>query len=56
MLAGRTREGIVREFGIDRHTLLYLKWITHKVLLYSMLCYSLDERFWGGNGYRYMYD
>ena len=32
LLAGRTREGIVREFGIDRHTLLYLKWITHKVL------------------------
>ena len=28
-------EGIVREFGTDMYTLLYLKWITHKVLLYS---------------------
>ena len=29
------REGIVREFGMDRYTLLYLKWITNKDLLYS---------------------
>ena len=28
-------EGIVREFGIDMYTLLYLKWITNKDLLYS---------------------
>ena len=28
-------EGIVREFGINIYTLLYLKWITNKVLLYS---------------------
>ena len=28
-------EGIVREFGIDTYTLLYLKWITSKDLLYS---------------------
>ena len=28
-------EGIVRAFGIDMYTLLYLKWITSKVLLYS---------------------
>ena len=28
-------EGIVREFGIDMDTLLYLKWITNKDLLYS---------------------
>ena len=28
-------EGLVREFGIDKYTLLYLKWITNKVLLYS---------------------
>ena len=27
-------EGIVREFGIDMYTLLYLKWITNKNLLY----------------------
>ena len=26
---------IVREFGIDMYTLLYLKWITNKDLLYS---------------------
>ena len=28
-------EGIAREFGIHMYTLLYLKWITNKVLLYS---------------------
>ena len=32
---GRLGEGIVREFGIDMYTLLYLKWITNKDLLYS---------------------
>ena len=31
----KMREGIVREFGMDRYTLLYLKWITNKDLLYS---------------------
>jgi len=28
-------EGKDREFGINMYTLLYLKWITNKVLLYS---------------------
>ena len=28
-------EEIVREFGMDMYTLLYLKWITNKALLYS---------------------
>ena len=28
-------EGIVRGFGMDMHTLLYLKWITNKDLLSS---------------------
>ena len=28
-------EGIVREFGRDMYTQLYLKWITNKDLLYS---------------------
>ena len=28
--------GIVRDFGMDRYTLLYLKWITNKDLVYSM--------------------
>ena len=27
--------GIVREFGIDMYTLLYIKWITNMDLLYS---------------------
>ena len=27
-------EGIVREFGMDMYTLLYLKWITNKNPLY----------------------
>ena len=31
---GRIRERD-REFGMDRYTLLYLKWITNKDLLYS---------------------
>ena len=29
------KEGIIRETGMDAYTLLYLKWITSKVLLYS---------------------
>ena len=29
------RKGIVREFGMDMYTPLYLKWITSKDLLYS---------------------
>ena len=33
MVAGG--EGVVREFGMDMHTLLYLKWITNKDLLYT---------------------
>ena len=40
MDAGRRMgEGIVREFGVDRYTLLYLKWITNKDLLCSAECY-----------------
>ena len=27
--------GIVKEFGIDMYTMIYLKWITNKDLLYS---------------------
>ena len=42
-------EVIVREFGMVMYTLLYLKWITNKDLLYNMelssvLCGSLDGR------------
>ena len=32
---GEWGEGILRELGIDMYTLLYLKWITNKDLLYS---------------------
>ena len=32
---GRMGEWIIRQFGIDRYTLLYLKWITNKDLLCS---------------------
>ena len=47
--------GILREFGMDMYTLLYLKWITNKSLVYlefcSMLCGSLDGRgVWGSVG------
>ena len=32
-------EGIVKGFGMDMSTLLYLKWITNKDLLCSAECY-----------------
>ena len=34
---GRWREEIVKEFGIDIYTQLYLKWITVEVLMYITL-------------------
>ena len=34
-MVARGKDDVVREFGIDRNTLLYLKWITNNVLLYS---------------------
>ena len=36
----RSGGGINWEFGIDIYTLLYLKWITNKDLLYSTRCYA----------------
>ena len=57
----RWREGIVRKFGMDMDTLLYLKWITNKFLLYSTWnsaqCYVLAwmGREFGDNGYMYVY-
>ena len=43
MLVGKWEEGIVREFGIDINTPVYLKWIINKVLPYgtgnSAQCY-----------------
>ena len=48
------REVIIKEFGMDRYTLLYLKWITNKVLQYStgnsVQCYVaawMGEKFGG---------
>ena len=32
---GEWEEGIVREFGMHMYSLLYVKWITNKDLLYS---------------------
>ena len=52
---------IVREFGIDMYTLLYLKWITNKALLYStgnsaqLMWQPGWEGSLGENGYMYMY-
>ena len=40
----RQGEGIVMDFGINMYTLLYLKWITNKVLLHST----------GNSGQRYV--
>ena len=54
-------EGIVREFGIDMYTLLYLKWKANKVLLYSMRnsaqcnVAASWEGSLGKNGYMYIY-
>ena len=55
------RKGIVREFGMDTYTLLYLKWLTNKVLLnstwHSAQCYVaawIGVEF-GENGYMYLY-
>ena len=58
----RWGEGTVREFEINMNTLLYLKWITNKTLLYSTensaQCYVATE--WEGslgeNGCMYVYD
>ena len=56
-------EGIVRDFGMVVYTLLYLKWITNKNLLYStwnslsVMCWpGFEGNLEGKNGYIYMYD
>ena len=52
-------EGIVRKFGKDMDTLLYLRWITNKDLLYGTLLTVLGqpgcERGLGENGYMFVY-
>ena len=50
---------IGREFGMDMYTLLHLKWMAIKVLLYStwnsaVFCGSLDEFAGRKNLYMYM--
>ena len=54
-------EGRVREFGMDMYTLLYLKWITNKDLLYNTwnsahCCVTvwMGGNLAGENGYMYM--
>ena len=55
------RERIGREFGMDVYTLLYLKWITNKALLYSTgnsaQCFVVTwmEEGVGNNGSMYIY-
>ena len=56
-------EGIVREFGTEVYTLLYLKQITGKDLLYntgnSAQCYVaawMGEERRGKKGFKYTYD
>ena len=55
------REGIVREFGMDMYTLLYLKWIANKDLLiaHGTLLNIMWQPGWEGslgeNGYMGMY-
>ena len=57
----RWREGIVRKFGMDMDTLLYLKWITNKFLLYStwnsaqFYVVAWMGREFVANGYMYVY-
>ena len=34
--SGRMGEGIVTDFRMDRYTLLYLKWIINKALLFGI--------------------
>ena len=44
-------EGVVRGFGMGMYTLLYLKWITNNILLYSTWnsaqCYVAAWMGWG---------
>ena len=51
LLGERYREGTFKEFRVDMYILLYLKWITHKNLLYSVWnsaqCYVVA---WMGGG------
>ena len=60
-MVARGKDGVVREFGIDRNTLLYLKWIT--TMSYCTAQATLLNVMWqpgwegslGENGSMYMY-
>ena len=60
-LMGAGGKGIVRDFGKVMYTLLYLKWIPNKDLVYStgnslnVLCQSGCEGCLGENGYMCMH-
>ena len=41
-------QGIVRKFGMDMYTLLYVKWITDKDLLYSIWNFQCHTAAWMG--------
>ena len=45
---GRGWKGIVRKFGMDMYTLLYVKWITDKDLLYSIWNFQCHTAAWMG--------
>ena len=50
-------EGIVREFGMDTYTLLYLKWVTSRDLMYSIWnSAQCHVAAWMGREYMHMYD
>ena len=42
------RKGIIREFGMDMYTLLYLKWITNKDLLSAWNSAQCHVAAWAG--------
>ena len=59
---GEWGEGTVREFGMDRYALLYLKWVTNKDLLHSTgksaqcsVAAWMGGEFEGESGYMYMH-
>ena len=58
----RWRAGLIRKFGMDMYTVLYLKWIINRDLLYSTgTLLNIMQQPEGGrnlkeNRYRYMYN
>ena len=54
IVEGRMGEGIVRKFGMDMYTLLYLKWMIHQDLVESTgnsaQCYVVTWMGWEFGG------